>query len=180
MIPPSAEYSTLPSTLKIWEIQREALCFRAGVRGDSFKRVPHVSDVLMGLHEVLQTLPGAKARAGPPQPPKTKGFTTQTAFEHNCQVQATNFRAHTRSQLHHCHLTWMRQEDNCTAEPELPRVMLPGGPAWTWMHMKHGCVHPTQGIGSKTLQCWFLHRSSWTFFTLHPSKFQASLNTLWY
>lgn len=30
----------------------------------------------MGLHEVLQTLPRAKARAGPPWPSKSKGFTT--------------------------------------------------------------------------------------------------------
>lgn len=102
----------------------------------TLKRVSHVSDVLMGLHEILQTLPWAKASAGPPWPSKPKGFTTQTAFEHNSQVQAINLRAQTRSQLHKCHLTWMRQEDNCTAEPRLPRVMLPSGPAWTLMHMK--------------------------------------------
>lgn len=129
------------------------------MRTGNFKRVSHVSGVLMGLHEVLQTLPWAKAGAGPPQPSKLKGFTTQNAFEHNRQIQAANFRTQTRSQLHHCHLTWMRQEDNCSAEPKLPKVMLPC-PALSLMHTKHGSIHPTQGIGSKTLQCWFLHCSS--------------------
>lgn len=150
-------------------------CFRTGVRAGNFQRVSHVSGVLTGLQEVLQTLPWAKERAGPLSEPK--GFTTQTAFEHNKQMQATHFRAQTRSQLHHCHLTWIRQEENCSAEPKLPRVMLLG-PAWSLMHIKHGSIHHTQGIGSKTLQCWLLHCSSWTFSTLKPSKFQASSNTL--
>lgn len=159
---------------------KESLCFRTGVRADNFKRVTHVSDVLMGLHKVLQTLPRAKARAGPPWPSKPKGITTQTAFQDNRQNQDTTLRAQTRPQLHHCHLTWMRQEDNCTAELKLHKVMLLGGPARTSMDMKHGSIHPTQGTGSKTLQCWFLHCSSWTFATLQPRKFQASSNTLWY
>lgn len=109
----------------------------------------------MGLHEVLQTLPWAKASAGPPWPSKPKGFTTQTAFEHNSQVQAINLRAQTRSQLHKCHLTWMRQEDNCTAEPRLPRVMLPvvqHGPWCTWntgvftQHKELEAKHSSAGV----------------------------------
>lgn len=93
--------------------------------------------------------------AGPPWPSKPKGFTTQTVFQDNRQNQATTLRAQTRSQLHHCHLTWMRQEDNCTAEPKLPEVMLLSGPAWTLMHVKHGSIHPTQGNGVKDSSAGF-------------------------
>ena len=63
-------------------------------------------------------------------------------FAHNSQVQVANLGAQTRSQLHHCHLGWMGQGDSCTADPKLPKVMLPSGPARTLVHVKHVSIYP--------------------------------------
>lgn len=100
-------------------------------------------------------------------------------FAHNRQVEVTNLGAQTRSQLHHCHLGWMGQGESRTADPKLPKVMLPSGPARTLAHVKYLSIYPVRETGSKMHQYRFLHCSSCTFSILKPSKSQASSNILW-
>lgn len=107
-----------------------------------------------------------------------KGLTSKARCElpfiHSSQVQVTDLGAQILSQLHHCHMGWMGQRDSCTADPKLPKVMLPSGPALTLVKCKY-----LPNTGRKTHQYWFLHCSSCMFSTLRHSKSQASSNTLW-
>lgn len=160
MISQTAEYSTLPSTLKIWEIQKEAYVLGlvwelATSRGFLMSQVFSwgYRRFCRHCHGLRQGQGDLSLQSQKDSPPKMLLNTTDKS-----RLPISWHRPGPSSTT----ATWLGWGRKTTAQQNLNylRWCYPCGPALSLMHTKHGSIHPTQGMGSKTLQCWFLHCSS--------------------